>query len=185
MQAKVSWMDGFRFVGVADTGHGVLMDSKMAESPPVGASPMELVLMALGGCSSIDIVDILRKMRQDLSSLEVAIKAERASEPPRVFTNAQIQFVASGEGLTEASLKRAVDLSMEKYCSVAATLTRGGTKITYTCRVGGGGEAAPSEEPPGAAAAPEALRPHEGRPQPSPDLPVPGPPGPMRHGKTP
>jgi putative redox protein len=135
MKAKVSWAEGMRFVGVGDTGHGILMESKSGEAPPAGSSPMEMVLIALGGCSSIDIVDILRKMRQDLASLEVVIHAERAPDPPRVFTRAELEFVASGEGLTEEALKRAVDLSMGKYCSVAATLSRGGTKIAHRYRV--------------------------------------------------
>jgi len=135
VQAKVSWVGGMRFVGSGDSGHGVLMESKMADSPPVASSPMEVVLMALGGCSSVDVVDILRKMRQDLSSLEVTIKAERVKDPPRVFTKAELEFVASGEGLTDAALQRAVGLSMDKYCSVSATLTKGGTAVTYTARV--------------------------------------------------
>lgn len=186
VQAKVSWVGGFRFVGAADSAHGVLMDSKMGETAPLGASPMEMVLMALGGCSSIDVVDILRKMRQPLDTLEVEIKAERAGEPPRVFTKAELLFTASGEGLDEASLKRAVDLSMDKYCSVAAMLSRGGTKITYRCRVEGGGAPA-REEGPSSPSTPHSLRPHEAHPQPAPDLPLPGPhgpPEPLRHGKS-
>jgi putative redox protein len=135
VKAKVSWVGEMRFVGSADTGHGVIMDSKMSDSPQIGSSPMEMVLMALGGCSSIDIVDILRKMRLELSSLTVDISAERAAEPPRVFTKASLEFVASGPGLTDGALKRAVDLSMDKYCSVAAMLKKGGTDLTYHCKL--------------------------------------------------
>ena len=135
VKAKVSWVGEMRFVGSADTGHGVIMDSKMSDTPQIGASPMEMVLMALGGCSSIDIVDILRKMRKEPSSLSVEISAERAPEPPRVFTKANLEFVASGEGLTEEALKKSVDLSMDKYCSVAAMLKKGGTQITYSYKL--------------------------------------------------
>ena len=132
MQAKVTWAGGMRFVGSGDTGHGILMESKLSDTPQVASSPMEVVLMALGGCSSVDIVDIMQKMRQDLTSLEVVIKAERVKDFPRVFTKADLEFVASGEGLTETNLQRAVALSMEKYCSVAAILRKSGCEITYS-----------------------------------------------------
>jgi putative redox protein len=179
VRAKVSWVEGMRFVGSGDSGHGLLMESKSGEAPPIGSSPMEVVLMALGGCSSIDIVDILRKMRLDLASLEVAIQAERASEPPRVFTKADLEFVASGEGLTQEALRRAVDLSMEKYCSVAAMLARGGTKLTYRYRVEPKRTPESPEEPP-ALRAPDALKGQGAHPAPAHDLPMPGPPGPAR-----
>jgi len=170
-----------RFVGEGDSGHGVLMESKSGEAPPIGASPMEMVLMALGGCSSVDVVDILRKMRQNLGSLDVVLNAERAPEPPRVFLRVDMEFVASGEGLDEASLKRAVDLSMEKYCSVAAMLRKGGTQITYRHRLKPKdvpevpAEVGKKALPPGLHA--EAV-PHHAEP----DLPFPGGPGPMPHG---
>jgi putative redox protein len=121
-----------RFVGSGDTGHGILMESKLAETPQVASSPMEVVLMALGGCSSVDIVDIMRKQRQELAHLEVSIKAERVKDFPRVFTKAEMVFSAWGEGLTETGLQRAVALSMEKYCSVAAILRKSGCEVTYT-----------------------------------------------------
>jgi putative redox protein len=135
MRAKVSWVSAGRFLATGDSGHAVLMESKTGDEPPVAPSPMEIVLMALGGCSSVDVVDILGKMRAQLGSLEVLLRAERAPEPPRVFTKAELEFVGQGAGLTEAALKRAVDLSMDKYCSVAAMLKRSGCAITYSSRV--------------------------------------------------
>ena len=145
MQAKVTWAGGMRFVGSGDTGHGILMESKLADTPQVASSPMEVVLMALGGCSSVDIVDIMRKQRQELSSLEVEIKAERVKDFPRVFTKADLAFVASGEGLTEAGLQRAVALSMEKYCSVAAILRKSGCEVTYSHKLAPVKPAPPAE----------------------------------------
>lgn len=145
MQAKVTWAGGMRFVGSGDTGHGILMESKLAETPQVASSPMEVVLMALGGCSSVDIVDIMRKMRQDLSHLEVVINAERVKDFPRVFTKADLEFVAWGEGLTDANLQRAVALSMEKYCSVAAILRKSGCEITYSYKLQEPKKAPPAE----------------------------------------
>lgn len=183
MRAKVSWADGMRFVGSGDSGHGVLMDSKSGETAPIGASPMEMVLMALGGCSAIDVVDILAKMRQDLGSLDVVLHAERAAEPPRVFLNIGVEFVASGEGLTEASLKRAVDLSMEKYCSVGAMLRKGGTKITHTYRL----KPKVAPDPPAEVAKrapPPVLHADAVPPHMEIDLPFPGGPGPPPHGPT-
>ncbi len=182
MRARVSWAEGTRFVGAADSGHGVLMESKSGETPPVGASPMEMVLMGLGGCSSVDVVDILRKMRQELASLDVVLHAERAAEPPRVFLKVDMEFVASGDGLTEDSLKRAVDLSMEKYCSVAAMLRKGGTRITYRYRL----KVRESPELPpevGKKVAPPGLHAEAFPPQAEPDLPFPAGPGPMPHGR--
>ncbi len=169
-----------RFVGAGDSGHGVLMESKSGEAPPIGASPMEMVLMALGGCSSVDVVDILRKMRQDLGSLDVVLQAERAPEPPRVFVKVDMEFVASGEGLTEQSLKRAVDLSMEKYCSVAAMLRKGGTQIHYRYRLKAKDSLEPSPEV-GRPAEPPALHADAAPPRPERDLPFPGGPGPLHH----
>lgn len=180
MRAKVSWVEGMRFVGAGDSGHGVLMESKSGETPPIGSSPMEMVLIALGGCSSVDIVDILRKMRQGLSSLEVVVHAERALEPPRVFVKADLEFVASGEGLTDASLKRAVDLSMDKYCSVAAMLRKSGTQFTYRYRLKPEEPGEVQAEPP-KALPPGSLMPQEAHPQPAIDLPFPGSPGPRPH----
>ena len=131
MQAKVTWAGGMRFVGSGDTGHGILMESKLADTPQVASSPMEVILMALGGCSSVDIVEIMRKQRQELTHLEVAIKAERVPDYPRVFTKADLEFTASGDGLTDKALERAVALSMDKYCSVAGILRKSGCEITY------------------------------------------------------
>lgn len=182
MRAKVSWVEGMRFVGAGDSGHGVLMESKSGEAPAIGSSPMEMVLIALGGCSSVDIVDILRKMRQGLSSLEVVIHAERAPEPPRVFVKADLEFVASGEGLSDDSFKRAVDLSMDKYCSVAAMLRKSGTQLTYRHRLKVEEPVEAQAEPP-KGLPPGGRVPQEAHPQPATDLPFPGSPGPRPYGQ--
>lgn len=182
MHAKVEWVTGLRFVGVSGSGHGVVMESKGdSNEAPAGPSPMEMVLLGLGGCSCVDVVDILRKMRQPLEALEVRLSAERAPEPPKYFTAATLEFVVTGRGLSEAQVKRAVDLSMEKYCSVAATLKNGGCKITYTWKVQ---EKAPAEKEgglPPKPPVPAGVEPTAGL-QPAPALPFPGPPGPF-HGK--
>jgi len=183
MRAKVSWVAANRFVGAADSGHGVIMESKSDEGPAIGASPMEMVLLALGGCSSIDVVEILRKMRVALTGLEVVLHAERAPEAPRVFVTADLEFVGEGTDLTGAALKRAVDLSMDKYCSVAAMLKKSGCAVTYRYRVREKG--APTEmETPAKPALPVGPSPGERHPSPSRDVPFPGPPGPWPHGES-
>jgi putative redox protein len=180
MQAKVSWIGQMRFVGSADTGHAVVMDSKASGLPPIGSSPMELVLMAMGACSSMDVVDILSKMRVELTSLEVEMKADRAKEPPRVFTKAELAFVASGEGLTDAAFKRAVDLSMAKYCSVAAMLGKGGVHLSHSSRVQD--KVPPDTEAEGGRGTRALSLPGEVHPHAAVDLPFPGG-GPSPRGK--
>ena len=158
------------------------MESKSEEGPAIGASPMEMVLLALGGCSSIDVVEILRKMRIDLNFLEVILRAERAPEAPRVFVTADLEFVAEGTGLAADALKRAVDLSMDKYCSVAAMLKKSGCAVTYSYRLREKGLHAEIDAP-SKPALPVGTLPGELHHAPSRDVPFPGPPGPRPHGE--
>lgn len=176
MRAKVLWVGGMRFVGSADSGHAVVMDSKSDEEPALGSSPMEMVLMALGGCSSVDVVEILKKMRVGLHSVEVVIHAERANDAPRVFTKADMEFVLAGEGLTPEAAKRAVDLSMDKYCSVAAMLKRGGVLVSYRYRLKDTAGAEETNEAPKPSLPPAAVE----HPQVAHEVPFPGSPGPFR-----
>jgi putative redox protein len=113
------------FVGISGTNHAVVMDAK----PEYGgdgaaASPMEMVLMGLAGCSGLDVVSILQKKRVGLRQLEISLDAERAETHPKVFTRINVRFAAEGDGLTEKQLSDAVRLSMEKYCSVAGMLSK-------------------------------------------------------------
>lgn len=96
-------------------------------------SPMEAVLMAVAGCSSIDVEMILKKMRQELQKMEVEVKAERATEAPKVFTDIHIHYILHGD-LKEEKVKQAIDLSMEKYCSVSIMLKKS-VNITYTFEI--------------------------------------------------
>jgi len=135
MEAKVTYVDGMRFVGEASSGHSVVMDG----DPQFGGRntaprPTELLLIGLGGCSGMDVISVLKKKRQDVRNLEMNIKGERATEHPQKFTEITIEFVVTGRGLSEDAVKRAVELSMEKYCSVKATL-EGVARINFTYRV--------------------------------------------------
>ncbi len=114
-----------------DSGHTVLMDA----SPAVGGEnkgprPMELLLMGLGGCTSIDVVMILEKARQKIDNCKVEIRAERADTEPKVFTDIHVHFIVSGEALSEDRVARAIELSAEKYCSASIMLGKTAT-ITH------------------------------------------------------
>ena len=124
MKATVNWQSDMKFVGETDSGKRIEMDGQGSQ-----ASPMEAVLLAVGACSSIDVVEILKKSRQAITGCECQLDAQRADEAPRVFTEIHAHYVVSGENLSEKHVQRAVQLSAEKYCSVMLML-EGKVKIT-------------------------------------------------------
>ena len=119
--AAVKWIGEQTFVATSPSGHALVMDSDRDSNKAPG--PMELVLMALGACTATDVVSILKKKRQKLASLEVVCSGERAAEPPTVWTKLEIVYRLRGE-LDEGAVKHAIELSEEKYCSVAAMLKK-------------------------------------------------------------
>ena len=125
MKARVSLLEGVSFAGTADSGHRVVMDG-----PPEfggqnkGTRPMEMLLIGLGGCSAFDVVHMLRKARLDMTGCEVEIEAERAPDVPKVFTRIHMHFVISGTNIPESRVRRAVELSAEKYCSAALMFSK-------------------------------------------------------------
>ena len=119
--ASVKWIDGQRFVANGPSGHAIVVDSDRETNS--GPGPMELLLMALGACTATDVVSVLKKKRQNLESLEVVCSGERAKEPPTVWTKLEIVYRLRGP-LDEAAVKHAIELSEEKYCSVAAMLKK-------------------------------------------------------------
>ncbi len=115
--------EGLHFTGRTASGHQVELDSRLdAAGPGVGPSPMEVQLLALGGCGAMDTISILRKMRQDVTGYEVRLTHERASEHPRVFTHITITHAIKGRDLAEGMVRRAIGLTMSKYCPVYAML---------------------------------------------------------------
>jgi putative redox protein len=124
--AKLNWVDGERFVVSATSGHAIVVDSDRQRNTAAG--PMELVLMGLCACTATDVVDILRKKREPLAALEVRAEAERAPEPPTVYTHIKLIYTVSGE-VSRKAVEDAVRLSEEKYCSVSAML-KSTAKIT-------------------------------------------------------
>lgn len=119
MKATVTWQQNLSFAGKMDSGHETLMDGEGK-----AISPMESVLVAAGACSSVDVVEILKKGRIELAQCQCILEAKRADSPPRVFTEIHAHYVVSGNGLTEKAVQRAVQLSAEKYCSVMLMLEK-------------------------------------------------------------
>jgi len=100
-----------------------------------GCRPMEMLLLGVGGCSAFDVIHILKKSRQDVVDCEVHLDAERAEGVPSVFSRINLHFVVTGRGLKEPHVKRAVELSADKYCSASIMLSRGGVEIAHSYEV--------------------------------------------------
>lgn len=130
-EAKALWTDGQRFVGESSSGHGIVVDGDKKS----GNSPMELVLIGLCGCTGYDVASILRKKREPFTSLEIRAMAERAAEPPTVYTDIRLIYRVGGK-VSHKAMEDAVRLSEEKYCSVAAML-RKTAKISYEIEYAG------------------------------------------------
>ena len=132
MKATVKWVDGVMFLGESGSGHTVVMDGPPeAGGRNMGIRPMETVLVGLGGCASFDVVSILKKARQDIRDVHTELVAERADVEPKVFTKIHLHFVVTGKNLKEAHVKRAVELSAEKYCSASILMGRAGVEVTH------------------------------------------------------
>ncbi|KAE8176903.1 OsmC family protein [Photobacterium carnosum] len=122
MQSRVKWLENMTFVGQSASGHSVVLDGNGGEKAP---SPMELVLMAAGGCSSVDVVSGLQELQQQITGCEVEISAERREQAPRIFTHANLHFVVTGHDLNDQLVSKVVADSLEKYCSVCLMLGQG------------------------------------------------------------
>jgi len=132
---KVKWIDGMRFVANDDKGHSIIMDvSKEHGGEGSGFGPMQLLLVAFGGCTGIDVLEILRKQRQKLEGLEIVVSGERVSEPPRVYDKVHVEYRLKGKDLKEKAVQRAIRLSQDKYCSVGATL-KAKAKVSYNYEI--------------------------------------------------
>ena len=123
MNISVNWVDGLLMVGKSDSGHTITMDGPPESGGEnLGVRPMEMLLLGVAGCTMIDVVTTLKKMRQDLSHLETKINAERATDHPKVFTDIHIQFILKGQNLDEKKVDKAITLSADKYCSASIML---------------------------------------------------------------
>jgi putative redox protein len=135
VNAKITLVDGMQFVGTANSGHEVIMDA----APEVGGQnkgsrPMELVAIALGGCTGMDVISILRKKKQDVKGFEINVTGQKAEEYPKRYTNMHIEFVIKGTNISEDAVQRAIELSYDKYCAVGGTI-KPGAQVTHSYRI--------------------------------------------------
>ena len=132
MKTRIVWLEDMTYVAQSPSGHALVMDG-----PPelgghnLGPRPMEMLLMGMGGCTAIDVVNILRKARQDLRGCEIEIEAQRADRDPKVFTQIHVHFTLTGQNLSAKHVERAIHLSAEKYCSASIMLGQT-AQITHT-----------------------------------------------------
>lgn len=132
MKARIKWVEDATFLGESGSGHAVVMDG-----PPdmggrnLGVRPMEMMLLGMGGCTNFDVVHILKKSREDVTDCIAELSAERAETEPKVFTKIHVHFIVKGRDLKEAKVKKAVELSAEKYCSASLMLGNAGVEITH------------------------------------------------------
>lgn len=135
MDAKLSWKNGLAFTGVSDSNIEVPLDASVAHGGGGdGVVPMEMILMGLGGCTAMDVISILSKKRQQVTSFDIQLHGDRSQEHPKVFTNITIEYIVKGKDLDPDSVARAVELSENKYCPGMAML-RKAVPITTTFRV--------------------------------------------------
>ena len=130
MQATVKWQHDLVFEGTTENGNTVLMDGNKQEA----ATPMEMVMMAAASCSSVDVVSILEKAKQEVSGVEVKLDGERVDAVPAVFSKIHLHFVVRGKNVSEKHVERAVNLSADKYCSVSIMLGKS-VEITHSFEV--------------------------------------------------
>ena len=127
LKASVTWQNDKAFLGVSPSGHDVQIDADKQK----GASPMELILLGLGGCASYDVVAILQKSRQEITDVVCEMTAQRAETIPAVFTDIHLHFVVTGTSVKPAQVEKAIKLSAEKYCSASRMLSQGGVNVTH------------------------------------------------------
>jgi putative redox protein len=136
MKATVKWADGAMFLGESGSGHTVVMDGpEDLGGRNLAARPMEMLLLGTGGCSIYDVLTMLKKSRQQVVDCRVELNAQRADAVPAVFTQINMHFVVTGVGLKESHVKRAVELSAEKYCSASIMLGAAGVEITHSYEI--------------------------------------------------
>ena len=135
MKATITLVDGIQFSGKAASGHTVTMDAdEHAGGRNAGSRPMELLLVAFGGCTGMDVISILRKKRQNVSGLEINVRGEQRDDYPKTYKEVHVEYIVKGKGVQHEAVERSIELSLDKYCSVGATLAGVGT-ITHSYRI--------------------------------------------------
>lgn len=135
MKAELVWNEGLRFIGITNSNHAIVLDSKRDvggfESAP---SPMELLAVSLMGCTAMDVISILKKMREEVIDFKIFFEGKRAEEHPKVFTEIKLIYQFKGKNLKYENVKKAVELSQEKYCSVSHMLKKA-AKVEYEIEI--------------------------------------------------
>ena len=121
MKATVKWIGDELFLGTSESGHTLVLDANGCNLAP---SPLESVLISLGGCSSVDVVSILKKSRQKITDCQVEITGKRVDTVPKLFSDIHLHFIIEGQDISQKHVERAVTLSADKYCSVALMLNK-------------------------------------------------------------
>ena len=135
LQARIRLRDGLHFHGTGlKSGQSIDLDSRHDDQQPAGPSPMESVLIALAGCSSMDVISIMRKKRQDVTDLEVEVTGTRGEEYPKPYTQIALHYRCTGRDLDPAALVRSVELSRDRYCPVWRMLSAS-VEITFTTEI--------------------------------------------------
>lgn len=135
IKVEVKWIDGMRFVAIPESGHAVIMDSSKDKGGlDSGPRPMELLLISLAGCTGMDVIYILKKMRVQVQGFELKIDAERKREHPRYYSKVHVKYVFYGKDIPEDKVREAIELSQQKYCSVSATMKAVG-EVTYSFEI--------------------------------------------------
>lgn len=120
---RLGWQGGFRFESEDAHGHSLTVDAPESDGQAVkGMMPGDLLLTSLGGCSGIDVVNILRRQRQDVTGLDISVKGEQLPDAPWTWVSISIEYTVRGRGLRKSAVRRAIELSEEKYCSIGATI---------------------------------------------------------------
>ena len=131
MKVRVKWIEDVCFLAETESGHALVMDgAPEGGGRNLGARPMEVMLIGMGGCTAIDVVSMLRKQRQDIEGVEVSLSGERASDHPMVYSEVKVVYTVHGRKLNKALVERAVSLSDEKYCSATAMFKKT-AKVTH------------------------------------------------------
>ncbi len=130
-QVQVTWVQNEQFVGTDSANHSVVLSS---DKDGTGAKPSDMLLVALGACSAVDIVGILTKKRVELTGLQVKINGQQDADPPWVYRKIHLEYIVRGQGISDKAMQQAIELSEQKYCSVAATV-RGVAEITSSYKI--------------------------------------------------
>jgi len=135
IEAKLKWSGGIKFEGISAFGHKIITDgTKKAGGKEDGYKPTELVLFGLAGCTGVDVVKILEKMRQELTGLEIQVNGYQPDEYPKPYNKIEVKYILRGKNLDKKKVEKAIDLSENKYCMVSLSL-KGVAKVTSSYEI--------------------------------------------------